>query len=186
MARLLQRSLAASALVVSLLTSGCADLPVVGPLFEAAKPILGVLDPVVGPIKGMLGMSEAPSPPPPPPRPRARRRPAEAPSQALPASGSTAAVPVESADAYFARMTDRNKEFDRLRTTGLMQLYAGETKMAIDSFEQAAKLRPDDPHIRELIELSKSPPRTEKPLSLDGLGGSSGGTFPTLPQGMIQ
>jgi hypothetical protein len=174
----MKRATTATALVAALLTSGCSDLPVVGPAVASLKPMLHVLDPVLGPIKGMLGIAEeAPPVVTPTPRPRVRR--AQAQAQAAAASGSVGAAPVENTEAHFARVVSRNKEFDRLRTTGLMQLYGGETRMAIASFEEAAKLRPDDAHIRELIELAKHPPRTE------GDGASSGGA-PALPEGFLQ
>ncbi len=182
MTRSLQRAMAASALVAALLTSGCSDLPVVGPAVASLKPMLQVLDPVLGPIKGMLGMAEeAPPAVTPTPRPRVRRARAQAQAQAQAeaASGSVGAAPVETSEAHFARVVARNKEFDRLRTTGLMQLYGGETRMAIATFEEAAKLRPDDAHIRELIELAKHPPRPEG-------GGASSGGVPALPEGFLQ
>ena len=173
MIRSLQRKAAAAALVASLLTSGCAGLPVVGPAFEAIAPVFSVLDPVLGPIKGMLGMSEeAPPVVTPSPRPRVRRTNPETTPQTAGASASVGAPAVETSEAQLARIVERNKEFDRLRTTGLMQLYGGETRMAIETFEKAAKLRPHDAHIQELIELAKNPPRTELPLNR---GGGPGG-----------
>lgn len=180
MIRPLQRNAAAAALVASLLTSGCADLPVVGPAFEAVKPALSMLDPILAPIKGMLGMSEAPPPSTmPSPRPRPRRPKSETAVQTTGASGSVGAAAVENSEAQLARIVERNKEFDRLRTTGLMQLYGGETRMAIETFEKAAKLRPQDAHIQELIELAKNPPRTER-----SIGGADG--VPAVPGGFLQ
>lgn len=175
MIRSLQRIAASAALVAALLTSGCADLPVVGPAFDAVKPLLS---PVIDPIKGMLGLSEAPPPPVmPSPRPRVRRPAAETNAQSTAASGSVGAPAADTSEAQLARAVERNKEFDRLRTTGLMQLYGGETRMAIETFERAAKLRPQDAHIRELIELAKNPPRTEAPM---GMGNGS------MPGGFLQ
>lgn len=177
MTRHLHRKAAAAALAAALLTSGCADLPVVGPVYESIKPML---DPILSPIKGMLGMSEEAAPVvDPTPRPRARRARANARMQAAEASGSVDPAQADNSEAYFARVVERNKEFDRLRTTGLMQLYGGETRMAIDTFEKALKLRPEDAHIRELIELAKNPPRIEKPL-----GANPG--LPSTPEGFLQ
>lgn len=156
MTRYVHRHAAIAALTAALLTSGCADLPVVGPLYQSVAPMLA---PILSPIKGWLGISEPPPPPvKPTPRPRSRGARAQANGQTAGATGS-AAVAAENPEAQFARYAQRNKEFDRLRTTGLHQLYAGETRMAIESFEKAAQLRPDDAHIRELIELAKNPPR---------------------------
>jgi hypothetical protein len=177
MTRHFQRIAASTALVAALLTSGCADLPVVGPAFESIKPML---DPILSPIKGMLGMSEEVTPVvSPTPRARARRARAKANSPTANASGSVDAGQAEATEAHFARVVERNKEFDRLRTTGMMQLYGGETRMAIETFEKAAKIRPEDAHIRELIELAKNPPRTEQP-------GISGEGVPSIPGGFLQ
>lgn len=177
MIRTLQRKAAAAALVSSLLTSGCADLPVVGPAFEAIAPVFSVLDPVLGPIKSMFGLSEAPPPVvTPTPLPRMRRPNPQAAAQTAGASASAGAAAVDNSEAQLARAVERNKEFDRLRTTGMMQLYGGETRMAIESFEKAAKIRPQDAHIRELIELAKNPPRME--------GGPNG--VPAVPGGFLQ
>lgn len=178
MTRSFQRVAATSALLVALLTSGCSDLPVVGPAIATIKPFLQVLAPVIGPIKGMLGMDSNSTTPSvtPSPLPRARRPLATA-AQAGAASASVNASQSLPTEAQFARATERNKEFDRLRTTGLMQLYGGETKMAIDSFEKAAQIRPNDAHIRELLELAKNPPRT---------GGGMGGDVSGVPEGFLQ
>lgn len=178
MTRSFQRVAATSALLVALLTSGCSDLPVVGPAIATITPFLQVLDPVLAPIKGMLGMEPDPKAPTVAPSPRPNvRRPLAAAAQAGAASASANASRSLPSEAQFARATERNKEFDRLRTTGLMQLYGGETKMAIDSFEKAAMIRPNDAHIRELLELAKNPSRSGRPL---------GGDVPDLPEGFLQ
>lgn len=176
MTRHLQRATAATALVAALLTSGCSDVPVIGPVYDTIKPYLSVLNPVLAPIKGMLGMSE-PEDPVAAPAPRARplRARNEAASQASNASGSVKPAEAQLTEEQFAKAVARNKEFDRLRTTGLMQLYGGETRMAIESFEQAAKLRPEDAHIHELIQLAKNPPRVSR--------GENSGLMPTVPGG---
>ena len=172
MTRHLHRQAASAALAAALLTSGCADLPLVGPVFQSFSPML---DPIVSPIKEMLGLSEPPPPVvTPTPRPRSRAARAKAAAQTAGASGSVAVSEAEASEAQFARAVERNKEFDRLRTTGLMQLYGGETRMAIETFEKAAKIRPEDAHIRELIELAKNPPRVG-PLSGEGVPAAPGG-----------
>lgn len=173
MSRSLQRLTTLSALVATLATSGCADTPVVGPYVskaaQAAAPVLAMLEPVVGPIKGMLGMGVEEAAPivSPTPRTRPGRAPRDA---AAPTAGASASVPTGRSETPVQsdRVVQRNKEFDRLRTTGLMQLYGGETRMAIATFEEAAKLRPDDTHIRELIELAKAPPPPSESRSYGG------------------
>jgi hypothetical protein len=174
MARSLQNLTTLSALIVALATSGCADAPVIGPYvssaMETVKPLLHGLSPVLAPIKGMFGMGQEEAAPVVSPTPRVRtNRPAkDAEEQTAAASTSAAPAPAEPTRAQFSRVVERNKEFDRLRTTGLMQLYGGETRMAIDTFEQAAKLRPDDAHIRELLELAKAPPSPSRSRSFGG------------------
>ncbi|GEM_PF-2363799 len=184
MAQFLQRITATSALLAALLTSGCADVPFVGPALESLKPFLSVLEPVITPIKGMLGLSDSETSPSTASTPRPRRAGANRPAQAEGATGSVAVTETELSEAQFAQVVERNKEFDRLRTTGLMQLYGGETRMAIDTFEQAAKIRPEDAHIRELIELAKNPPQPEKNREMGAPANSSG--MPSLPEGFLQ
>lgn len=162
--------------------NGCGDLPVVGDLgatFSAiGAPVAGLLDPVLG----RFFPKEEPSPPP-RPRPRPRRRAAAAnPAAMTPgATDSVAAAAVTQAprDAY-ADWAERNRRFDKLRTDGLMQLYNGQTAGAIQSFKQAQALRPEDPHIANLVTLAQNPaPRAE---AFGGLNKGPVGDPPGLPQ----
>lgn len=180
--------------------SGCAelsDLPVVGP---AVQSMSGVLDPLLGPLGDLpiIGTYIKQLLPKQPDNPanqaspqsgriartqRAAGGPVGAATTTL-ASASTTTTGAVNPDAAYLALTQKNKQFDRLRTWGLMQLYSGQTAGAIAAFKQAQALRPTDAHISQLLNLSEHP-QTFK--NKDG-GGMSGSPTtipqPQLPDGM--
>lgn len=174
-------------LLVPALT-GCAEmssLPVIGEVVQSLSGVTGMLAPLKDvPIVGSLVEPLLPKKeedtvnPTNPSVQRVRRRMAgtradAANSAQASASAVTGKVDVE---ATYAALTQKNKQFDRLRTWGLMQLYAGQTAGAVSAFKKAQALRPSDPQIIDLIS------RCEHPEMFMKEGAAPGGSRPAIPQ----
>lgn len=190
MARGAHRALILLALPLSL--AGCGELPIVGDLGAGLG---GMLEGLRGvPVIGDLLPAPAETPAAEPPRPRVARR------AAVPgAVTGVATASAEDPQVVYKRWSDRNRTFDRYRTTGLIYLYDGQTALAIENFRKAQDLRPQDRMIAKLLHLAThpvvrrrsaelgltdSPPALPTPQDPSGLL-SPGGGFPAggLPAG---
>lgn len=123
------------------------------------------------PLVGALFPQPAESPL---PIPHARRQPVAGTASAS-VTGQATPAPDE-----IARWAERNRQFDRLRTMGLMQLYAGQSAAALDNFKKAQALRPNDPQIAELIDLTLHPAAHVKAQGFSAMPLASG-SMPHAP-----
>jgi|GEM_PF-1722015 hypothetical protein len=160
--------------------SGCADVPVLGNVGQALSgvtaPIMGLLDPVIG--RFLPKHDDAPAATATAPRRRTRRLPGAAPAAGTaPATESAEAIAARAAAAATA-WSERNRQFDHVRSEGLLALYQGRTADAIKSFKQAQTLKPDNAQIASLIKLcetagNKAPVNLPPPQALPQAGGGS-------------
>lgn len=162
-------------------------LPVVG---EAVQALSGITEPLVGmlaplkdvPVVGALvepllpKEAEDTANPTNPAVQQARRRVVRTPTEAANSPQASASAGEIETNATYAALTQKNKQFDRLRTWGLMQLYAGQTAPALSAFKKAQILRPSDPQILDLIA------RCEHPEMFMKEGAAPGGSRPEIPQ----
>lgn len=64
----------------------------------------------------------------------------------------------------------RNVAFDKVRTRAMRQVYEGQTKKALSTFQSAERLRPSDPAVKmwmAAIRESAKQPRTGDPAAID-------------------
>lgn len=165
------------ALVVAVSLGGCAGVPVLGGLSEKVaglvEPLRNVLQPILG---GILPKPEAPASTPLVAHHLARR------AAATVAGGPVATASVVDPSVVFAQWAARNREFDRLRTNGLICLYDGDTASAIEHFRRAQALRPEDEQIASLLNLALHPVPRKRSMDF-GLGGSPpGAPVPQPPE----
>lgn len=164
--------------------TGCAEMagiPVLGDVVQSLSGVTGMLAPLKDvPIVGSLvepllpKEEEEASNASNPSAMQVRRRIARTAAANSPEATTSADSEKVRTEAAYAALTERNRQFDRLRTWGLMQIYAGQTAGAISAFKKAQTLRPGDPQIRDLIA------RCEHPEMFTRDGGS--GARPAIPQ----
>lgn len=95
-----------------------------------------------------------------------RKKAAPAPAEAAVAAASPSPGPAAKPRAFLYR----NVAFDKVRTRAMRQVYEGQTKKALTTFQSAERLRPSDPAVKmwmEAIRESAKKPRSGDPAAID-------------------
>jgi hypothetical protein len=95
-----------------------------------------------------------------------RKKAAPAPQEAPVAAASPSPGPAVQPRAFLYR----NVAFDKVRTRAMRQVYEGQTKKALTTFQSAERLRPSDPAVKmwiSAIRESAKKPRSGDPAAID-------------------
>jgi hypothetical protein len=104
------------------------------------------------------------------PVPKKPRRKAAPQADAAAAEGLAASSPKPGPSAKPRAFLYRNVAFDKVRTRAMQQVYEGQTKKALTTFQSAERLRPSDPAVKmwmAAIRESAKKPRSGDPAAVD-------------------